>query len=137
MRKLLLAAAVASTLAAPAAYAQFSANIGAVTDYRFRGISQTLGKPALQGGLDYAHSSGLYVGTWASTVSKDSYTNGKGLEVDIYAGWKKEVAKDWTIDVGALYYWYPSATYTPLAQAAHPPRPSRGTSTTTPSFMAR
>ena len=111
MRKLLLAAAVASTLAAPAAYAQFSANIGAVTDYRFRGISQTLGKPALQGGLDYAHSSGLYVGTWASTVSKDSYTNGKGLEVDIYAGWKKEVAKDWTIDVGALYYWYPSATY--------------------------
>ena len=111
MRKLLLAAAVASTLAAPAAYAQFSANIGAVTDYRFRGISQTLGKPALQGGLDYAHSSGLYVGTWASTVTKDLYPHGKGVEVDFYGGWKKEVAKDWTIDVGALYYWYPSAAY--------------------------
>ena len=84
MRKLLLAAAVAGAFAAPAAQAQFSANIGAVTDYRFRGISQTLGKPALQGGADYAHSSGLYVGTWLSTVAKDSYANGKGLEVDGY-----------------------------------------------------
>ena len=71
MRKLLLAAAVAITLAAPAAYAQFSANIGAVTDYRFRGVSQTKNSLALQGGLDYAHSSGLYVGTWLSTVSKE------------------------------------------------------------------
>ncbi len=111
MRKLLLAAAVAGAFTAPAAYAQFSANIGAVTDYRFRGVSQTLGKPALQGGMDYAHSSGLYVGTWLSTVAKDSYANGKGLEVDLYGGWKNEFAKDWTIDLGALYYWYPSAAY--------------------------
>ena len=111
MRKLLLAAAAAGTFAAPAAYAQFSANIGAVTDYRFRGISQTLGKPALQGGLDYAFSPGFYVGTWASTVTKDLYPHGKGLEVDFYGGWKKEFAKDWTIDLGALYYWYPSAAY--------------------------
>lgn len=111
MRKLLAAAAFLGAVTAVPASAQFSANIGAVTDYRFRGISQTLGKPALQGGLDYAHSSGLYIGTWLSTVSKDSYANGKGLEVDVYAGWKNEFAKDWTVDVGALYYWYPSAAY--------------------------
>ena len=67
MRKLLLTATLLASVAAPAAQAQFSANIGAVTDYRFRGVSQTLGKPALQGGLDYAHSSGLYIGTWLST----------------------------------------------------------------------
>ena len=60
MRKLLLAAAVASALAAPAAFAQFSANIGAVTDYRFRGISQTLGKPALQGRWRRQQRGGVY-----------------------------------------------------------------------------
>ena len=111
MRNILLAAAVAGTFAAPAAYAQFSANIGAVTDYRFRGISQTNKKPALQGGLDYAFSNGIYVGTWASTVTKDLYPHGAGLEVDLYGGWKKEIAKDLTLDLGVLYYWYPSAAY--------------------------
>ena len=119
MRKLLLAAAVAGTFAAPAAYAQFSANIGAVTDYRFRGVSQTKNSLALQGGLDYAHSSGLYVGTWLSTVSKELYTNGKGLEWDIYGGWKKEFAKDWTVDLGILTYLYPSATYFTAAPPAN------------------
>jgi hypothetical protein len=111
MRKILLAAAVAGAFTAPAAQAQFSANIGAVTDYRFRGISQTNKKPALQGGLDYGFSNGLYVGTWASMVTKDLYPHGKGLEVDLYGGWKKEIAKDLTLDVGALYYWYPSSAY--------------------------
>lgn len=111
MRKILLTAVAASAFAAPAAYAQFSANIGAVTDYRFRGISQTNKKPALQGGLDYAFSNGLYVGTWASTVTKDLYPAGAGLEVDLYGGWKKELAKDFTLDLGVLYYWYPSAAY--------------------------
>ena len=111
MRKLILTAVAASAFAAPAAYAQFSANIGAVTDYRFRGISQTNKKPALQGGLDYGFSNGLYVGTWASTVTKDLYPNGSGLEVDFYGGWKKELAKDFTLDLGVLYYWYPGAAY--------------------------
>ncbi len=91
------------------ASAQFSAKIGAVTDYRFRGVSQTQGRIALQGGLDYAHLSGLYIGTWLSTVSKDLYTKGQGLEWDIYGGWKNEFAKDWTVDVGVLTYIYPGA----------------------------
>ena len=111
MRKILLTAVAASAFAAPAAYAQFSANIGAVTDYRFRGISQTNKQPALQGGLDYAFSNGLYVGTWASMVTKDLYPAGAGLEVDFYGGWKKELAKDLTLDLGVLYYWYPGAAY--------------------------
>lgn len=111
MRKTLLSAALLASVAAPAAQAQFSANIGAVTDYRFRGISQTNKKPALQGGLDYGFSNGLYVGTWASMVTKDLYPAGAGLEVDFYGGWKKELAKDLTLDLGVLYYWYPSAAY--------------------------
>jgi hypothetical protein len=46
----------------------FSANIGAVSNYMWRGVSQTQDGPAVQGGLDYAHSSGFYIGTWASNV---------------------------------------------------------------------
>ena len=44
-------------------------NLGIFSSYRFRGIDQTFGKPALQGGIDYAHSSGFYVGNWNSNVS--------------------------------------------------------------------
>ena len=112
MRKLLLTATLLASVAAPAAQAQFSTNIGAVTDYRFHGVSQTLGKPALQGGLDYAHSSGLYIGTWLSTVSKDSFPHGNGLEVDVYAGWKNEFAKDLTVNLGVLYYYSGATDYT-------------------------
>lgn len=118
MRKLLAAAAFLGAVTAVPASAQFSANIGVVSDYRFRGVSQTKNSFALQGGLDYAHSSGLYIGTWLSTVSKDLYTKGQGLEWDIYGGWKKEFAKDWTVDVGVLTYMYPSAQFYTAAPPA-------------------
>jgi hypothetical protein len=81
------------------------------TDYRFRSISQTYLSPTLQGGLDYSHTSGFYAGTWASNVSGNQYTNGNGMEWDFYGGWKKEIFKDFTIDLGLLYYWYPNARY--------------------------
>ena len=101
--------------AAPAAAAatpehSLSGNLGLVSDYRFRGISQTWRLPAVQGGLDYAHSSGLYLGTWASNVSGNSYNNGAGLELDLYGGYKFSPAQDVTLDVGALAYVYPGAT---------------------------
>ncbi|MDO8455890.1 MAG: TorF family putative porin, partial [Burkholderiaceae bacterium] len=66
------AAPAAPAPAAPAAAAapenSLSYNVGVVTDYRYRGISQSRLKPAVQGGIDFSHTSGLYVGTWASSI---------------------------------------------------------------------
>jgi uncharacterized protein (TIGR02001 family) len=88
----------------------WSFNVGGVTEYRYRGISQTRMKPALQGGIDYASPSGFYVGTWASTIKwiEDAYGDSK-VEIDLYGGYKGEIAKDVTYDVGLLQYVYPSA----------------------------
>jgi uncharacterized protein (TIGR02001 family) len=104
MKKLLTAAA----LAVPAiAAAQVTGNASLVSDYRFRGISQTFEKPALQGGVDYSHASGLYAGNWNSNVSEGAGYPGGNLEMDFYGGWKKSFG-DVGLDVGAIYYYYPS-----------------------------
>ena len=86
-------------------------NVGLVTDYLYRGISQTAAKPAIQGGADYAHSSGFYLGAWASTISwiKDSgIASSAPIELDIYGGYKA-AAGDMTYDVGFLRYNYPGS----------------------------
>ncbi|MDP3169096.1 MAG: TorF family putative porin, partial [Polaromonas sp.] len=74
---LLAAGSVFAQAAAPAPESTVSYNIGATTDYRYRGISQSGKKPAINGGIDYAHSSGFYLGTWASTITwlKDTTAN--------------------------------------------------------------
>ncbi len=86
-------------------------NFGITSDYRFRGLQQTDGDPAFQGGFDLAHSSGLYVGTWGSNVS--SWAAGPGtstkLEIDLYGGYKTEVAGV-GVDVGAIAYMYPGSS---------------------------
>jgi uncharacterized protein (TIGR02001 family) len=93
-----------SATPAPAASPHtLSYNVGLVTDYRYRGVSQSFRSPALQGGADYSHASGFYLGAWASTIK----LAGNGVEVDLYGGYKFEVAKDVTLDVGLLQYWYP------------------------------
>lgn len=86
----------------------FTANVALVSDYRFRGITQTYEDPAIQGGIDYVHRSGLYLGTWASNVSGNQYLGGNGMEWDLYGGYKKALG-DVTLDLGLLYYYYPSA----------------------------
>lgn len=93
-----------------------SFNIGAVSEYRYRGISQTRLKPALQGGVDYADPSGFYVGAWASTIKwiKDAGGDAQ-VEIDLYGGYKTEVAKGLTLDVGLLQYYYPSNKLNPSA----------------------
>jgi uncharacterized protein (TIGR02001 family) len=100
--------------AAPAAEspaaAPLTANLAVVSDYRFRGISQSFRQPALQGGFDYAHPSGFYVGNWNSSVSGNQYNNGAGLEMDFYGGYKFEPVKDLNADIGLLYYTYPGAS---------------------------
>jgi uncharacterized protein (TIGR02001 family) len=107
MKKLFLAFMLAVGFAT--AQAQVSGNLGLTSDYRFRGISQSQNAPAVQGGIDYNHKSGWYVGNWNSSVSSQVYTNGSGVESDLYAGWKKEF-NGVTVDVGSYNYFYPRAT---------------------------
>jgi uncharacterized protein (TIGR02001 family) len=85
-------------------------NVGAVTDYRVRGIAQTSKRPALQGGIDFAHKEGLYLGTAASNVKWVKELNGatKGdYELDLYGGFRAELAPSWSYDVGVINYRYP------------------------------
>jgi uncharacterized protein (TIGR02001 family) len=102
------AQAPAPAAAAPTPDYTLSYNIGVVTDYRYRGISQSRLKPALQGGVDFAHKSGFYLGAWASTIKwiKDAGATNGSAELDLYGGYKGEIAKDFTYDVGYLRYQY-------------------------------
>lgn len=86
----------------------FTANLGVFSDYRFRGLSQTLQRPALQGGFDYAHRSGFYAGNWNSNVSSSVFPNAN-LEMDVYAGFKGSATEEVAFDVGLLYYYYPGS----------------------------
>lgn len=109
---------------APASPHTVTANVGLVSDYVWRGISQTTHKPAIQGGFDYAHSSGFYAGVWGSNVSwiVDTATTATGnatLELDSYLGFKNSFAEDFTYDVGFIRYNYPG-TYTPAASTGVP-----------------
>lgn len=114
--------AMAEDAATPATPASpFTANVGVVSDYVWRGISQTSHNPAIQGGFDYAHSSGFYAGLWGSNVSwivdtgtTTGGTGSAGLELDTYFGFKNSFAEDFNYDVGFIRYNYPGS-YTPAA----------------------
>lgn len=120
-------AAALACLLPVAAQADLAFNVGAVTDYRYRGISQTRLKPALQGGVDFT-SGGLYLGAWASTIKwiKDAQGDA-GLEIDLYGGYKGEITKGLGYDVGLLSYVYPSAV---TAGWSGPPTPYVNPNTT-------
>jgi uncharacterized protein (TIGR02001 family) len=81
-----------------------------VSDYFFRGITQTWGKPAIQGGADFSHESGIYLGTWASNVSGNQYAGGS-MEWDMYGGYLYKFNDDVSLGAGVLYYYYPGANY--------------------------
>jgi uncharacterized protein (TIGR02001 family) len=86
-----------------------SVNVGGVTDYRYRGISQSRLKPAIQGGADFAHKSGFYIGTWASSIKWVKDAGGDAnAEVDLYGGYKF-TAGPVGLDVGVLRYLYPGS----------------------------
>lgn len=104
MKKIFLALLLA--VGFTTAHAQLTANVGLTSDYRFRGVSQSNNGAAVQGGVDYAHSSGLYLGNWNSSVSTALYPNSSGAQSDLYAGWKKDVYKGLTVDVGSYNYFY-------------------------------
>jgi uncharacterized protein (TIGR02001 family) len=120
LKKKLLAVAVASAIALPgivmaeeaAAPSPITGNFTLATDYIFRGVSQTMSNPAVQGGFDYAHSSGLYLGTWASNISGIQYTNAN-MEWDFYGGYAGKVNDDLGYNVGAIYVLYPDGVTGP------------------------
>lgn len=95
----------------------FTGNLGLFSSYRFRGIDQTFGKPALQGGVDYAHSSGLYVGNWNSNISSGAGFPDGNLEMDFYGGYKTSLG-DFGLDVGAILYYYPGSEARSLGNKA-------------------
>ena len=115
----LVAPGVAMADAAPAATPAPAvvANVGWVSNYVFRGITQTIGKPAVQGGFDYSHASGFYAGVWGSNVSWITGSGAAGdasLETDTYLGMRNSFATDYSYDVGLIRYGY-FGTYTPPA----------------------
>ena len=114
LNTLMLVALAAPGVAMAEEASPFSANLGFTTDYIFRGISQTSGNPALQGGIDYAHASGLYAGIWGSNVSWISDFNAgvsSSLELDTYFGFSNSFADDFSYDVGFIRYNYPAGNY--------------------------
>jgi uncharacterized protein (TIGR02001 family) len=130
MRKFILPVALAAasaSISVPATAQQAAAtpppppvtgNITLATEYRFRGIDQTFGKPAIQGGFDYSHASGVYLGNWNSNVSQGAGYPGGSIEMDFYGGYKKAFG-DLGLDVGAIYYYYPGSEAS-LLGAANP-----------------
>jgi len=121
MKKNILFACVFASLAATAASSmaedakpdnELTFNASLASDYRYRGISQTRLEPALQGGADFNNNpTGLYVGTWLSTIKWIKDTPGAGstpVEWDIYAGKKGQITNDVSYDVGVLGYVYAS-----------------------------
>jgi len=100
-------------------------NIGAVSDYRYRGLSQTGNKPALQFGADYTDKSGAYFGTWNSTITwiQDSATppaTAKGpLETDLYGGYRGNFTDSLSFDVGVLEYLYINNTLSTVSANAN------------------
>ena len=115
-KKTLLALVAALAIAAPAiSYADVAFNIAAFSDYRYRGISQTRVKPAIQGGADYTNGP-IYLGIWASNIKwiKD-FGGDANVEIDLYGGYKGSISKELGYDVGVLTYQYPSNKLAPSA----------------------
>ena len=123
MRKSLLSLAVLGALsvptisfaadAAPAVATPdwtFPSSIGMVSDYIWRGQTQTWGKPAVQAGIEADHVSGFYAGVWGSNVSSHWLPNAN-LETDWSLGFRNSFATDFKYDVGGTYIYYPGGDF--------------------------
>ena len=106
-----------------------TANVTVTNNYIYRGITQTNGKPAIQGGFDYAHESGFYIGNWNSSISwvSDTYNTSGGvrtsapIEMDFYGGFKKEfIGEGFASDIGVLQYYYPTSGIQATASYVNP-----------------
>lgn len=129
MKTLKLSLVAALTMPAMSVFAEeaesdhsVSYNVGLFSEYVFRGYTQTHNDPALQGGVDYEHSSGFYLGLWASNISwlrdAEQSDSGHSLEVDVYGGYAGEFGETGIgYDVGFLQYFYPGELKTGQAAA--------------------
>lgn len=88
------------------ARAEVTANVGVVSNYMYRGLSETDGGAAVQGGLDFESASGFYAGTWISNVD---FGDGTSYEMDLYLGFADELENGLGYDFGYIYYAYPDA----------------------------
>lgn len=105
--------AVAETLSSPVGDFDVSMNVGLTSDYIFRGISQTQGNGAIQGGLDVAHENGLYIGTWASNVD---FGGDASVEFDYYLGFGNDITENISYDLGWIKYDYPGESALNLSE---------------------
>ncbi|KAA9015206.1 MULTISPECIES: TorF family putative porin [Sphingobium] len=104
----LLSSAPAFAQEEPASPVTVSGSVGLVSDYRFRGVSQTDKGMAVQGGITLTHESGAYAGTWASNLSGWGTFGGSNMELDLFAGYAIPLTETTTLDVGLTWYMYPS-----------------------------
>ena len=126
MVKSLISLAVLGTLVTPVVYAaeeaktniteesnwSLTTNMGFVSDYRARGVSQTWRKEAIQAGIDLTHSSGFYIGAFGSNVSPNTYPKAN-VELDLYAGYNGTVAavEGLGYTAGVIGYFYPNGSW--------------------------
>lgn len=114
----LLTAAILATIALPATAQDadppkpitVSGSVALVSDYRFRGVSQSDEELAVQGGITVSHESGLYVGTWASNLAGWGTFGGSNTELDLIGGFKTEISEGVSLDVGLTWYMYPGGS---------------------------
>ncbi|MBF0340189.1 MAG: hypothetical protein HQL95_04405 [Magnetococcales bacterium] len=88
----------------------FTSNAGVLSNYIFRGLTQSWNHPAIQGGVDYTHGSGWYAGLLAYSVSNKQYAHG-WAELDYYGGYNGKFTDDWSWTAGFLGAYYPGANY--------------------------
>lgn len=115
------AQAAAPTAAAPAAAPTptwtFPSTISLVSDYIWRGQTQTWGKPAVQAGIEADHASGFYLGFWGSNVSSHWLPNAN-LETDWSVGFRNSFLTDFKYDVGGTYIYYPEGDFSKIPPAS-------------------
>ena len=105
--RLLAAAMIAGCWAAPAAASPFSGEAALVSDFRYRGVSLSDGNPALQAALNFEHPSGFHANLWTSTLRRIGSIGHS--EIDVTAGYEREIAKGLFFDLSATRYFYPSS----------------------------
>lgn len=110
----------------PPAASPVSSTLTLVSDYVYRGLTNTSGDPAIQGSFDYSNPAGFYAGVWGSNSSwiSDGYAPGSShsIEIDLYTGWRFKLPKDFTLEAGYQRYAFPGRA-PPHGYAAGTTRP--------------
>jgi uncharacterized protein (TIGR02001 family) len=115
-----LAAALVPGLASGMPASNISGNVALTSDYLFRGLTQSWGWPAIQGGADYANPNGFAAGFWGSSISERSYPGG-AMELDLYACYGQAIGSDWSWRAGIYGYVYPGANLGQAGLASRSP----------------